>query len=145
MRKAYSNQLRFDSVPIENVPLNFNCRDSIVPVLKALQHVYSNRELTRRILELIAGDINNDSRTDTGRQGMDYWHICVLMAVRLGCNYTYDQLADLAENHRKLRHMMGIGDWDEATSFDWRRIRGNVCLVKSEMAMTRSAMRRDHV
>jgi hypothetical protein len=42
----------------------------------------------------------------------------------------YDRLQDLAENHHKLRHMMGLGDWDEATSLDWRRIRDNICLVK---------------
>jgi len=78
MRKAYSNQLRFDSVPIgcvmiESVQLNLSCRDSIVPVLRALQHVYCKRELTNGILDLIAADINQNSRTDTGRKGMDCW------------------------------------------------------------------------
>ncbi len=34
MRKAFSTQLRFDTVPIENVELNLECRDSIVPVLR---------------------------------------------------------------------------------------------------------------
>ena len=73
MRKAYSNQLRLDTLPIEKVSLNLECRDSIVPVLKALQHVYADRQLTRSILDLIGADINSDSRTDTGRHGMDYW------------------------------------------------------------------------
>lgn len=49
MRKAYPTQLRFDTVPVEKVEPNLECRDSIVPVLKALQHVYSDRELTTRI------------------------------------------------------------------------------------------------
>ena len=62
-----------------------------------------------RILELIAADINPGTRTDTGREGLDYWHICVLAAVRLGCDLTYDQLQDLAENHRTLR-----ASWFEA-------------------------------
>ncbi|MCA9197589.1 MAG: hypothetical protein KDA87_08635 [Planctomycetales bacterium] len=43
MRKGYSNQLRLDSVPIEQVTLNLESRDRIVPVLRALQHVYCNR------------------------------------------------------------------------------------------------------
>jgi IS5 family transposase len=131
MRKAYSNQLRFDSVPIENVPLNFNCRDSIIPVLRALQHVYCNRELADHILQRIGNDINGNTRTDTGREGMDYWHICVLMAVRLGCNYTYDQLLDLAENHRSLRAIMGLGDCDE-TEFHNKTIRNNFCLLRPQ-------------
>lgn len=131
MRKSYSNQLRLDSVPIQNVELNLHCRDSIVPVLKALQHVYSNYELTKQILDRIGADINQNSRTNTGRAGMDYWHICVLMAARLGCNFTYDQLQDLAENHRKLRAIMGLGECDE-TEFKWRTIRNNISLLKPE-------------
>jgi hypothetical protein len=131
MRKAYSNQLRLDSVPIEQVTLNLDSRDAIVPVLRALQFVYSDRKLVDHILELIAADINKDTRTNTGRSGMDYWHICVLAAARLGCDYTYDQLQDLAENHRNLRAIMGIGDCDE-TEFQWRTIRNNICLLRPE-------------
>lgn len=131
MRKAYPTQLRFDTVPIQNVALNLECRDSIVPVLRALQHVYANRQLTTSILDLIADDIIGDSRSDTGREGMDYWHICVLVAARLECNFTYDQLQDLAENHRSLRAIMGLGECDE-NSFHHKTLRNNFCLLKPE-------------
>ena len=131
MRKAYSKQMRLDSLPIEKVQFNVNCRDSIIPVLTALQHVYGNRELTDHILQLIGQDINCNSRTDTGREGMDYWHICVLMATRLGCDFTYDRLLDLAENHRCLRAIMGLGDYDE-TEFHHKTIRNNFCLLRPE-------------
>jgi len=131
MRKSYSNQLRLDSVSIQNVELNLHCRGSIVPVLKALQHVYSNHELTKQILDQIGADINQNSRTNTGRKGMDYWHVCVLMAARLGCDFTYDQLQDLAENHRKLRAIMGLGDCDE-TGFHHKTLRNTFCLLKPE-------------
>lgn len=131
MRTAYSNQLRLDSLPIPDVELNLGCRDSLVPVLRALQHVYSDRGLTGEILGLIAADINHSSRTNTGRKGMDYWHICVLMAVRLGCNFTYDQLQDLSENHRSLRAIMGLGDCDE-TGFHHKTLRNTFCLLQPE-------------
>ena len=131
MRKGYSNQLRLDSVPIEQVELNLDSRDRIVPVLRGLQHVYHNRELCDRILSLVAADVNGNTRADTGRTGMDYWHLVVLAAARLGCGLTYDQLQDLAENHRKLRAIMGLGDCDE-TEFKWRTIRNNICLLKPE-------------
>jgi transposase, IS5 family len=125
MRKTAITQLRFDTVPIHKVPLNLECRDSIIPILKALQHVYAERELTTRILGLIAADINPETRTDTGRDGLDYWQICALSAVRLGCNVTYDQLQDLGENHRTLRAMMGLGaGWQKfgvAMGFELRR------------------------
>jgi hypothetical protein len=112
------------------VELNLDCRDEIVPILQALQHIYSQPELRDEILRLVAEDVNAESRDDRGREGMDYWQILVLAAVRLGCRLDYDKLQDLAEQHRALRHIMGIGDWDEETEFNWRRIRDNVCLLQ---------------
>ncbi len=131
MRKGYSNQRRLDSLPIDCVPLNLECRDRIIPILRALQHVYSNAEATAATMKLIEDDVNADTRTDCGRTGMDYWHIMVLASVRLGCNFTYDHLHDLAENHNRLRAIMGIGEWDGETNFSWRTIRNNICLLKA--------------
>ena len=130
MRKAYSSQQRLDCESVLNVKLNLNCRDELVPVLRALQHVYADPDLRQEILDLVAQDVNQDSRADRGRQGMDYWQVLVLAAVRLGCNLDYDKLQDLAEQHRALRQIMGIGDWDEKTDFNWRRIRDNVCQLQ---------------
>ena len=95
-----------------------------------MQHVYSLPEVRDHLLHLTAQDVNQHSRPDCGREGFDYWQVLVLAAVRLGCNYNYDQLQDVAEEHRALRQMMGIGDWDEDTSFNWRRIHDNVCLLQ---------------
>lgn len=130
MRKPFSTQQRFDSPGVLGVALNLECRDEIIPILRALQHIYDQRETRDAILDLIAEDVNQDSRDDVGREGMDYWQILVLAAVRLGCNLDYDKLQDLAEQHRNLRHIMGIGDWCDATDFGWRRIRDNVCQLK---------------
>ena len=55
----------------------------------------------------------------------------MLAAVRLGCNLDYDKLQDLAENHRALRAIMQVGEFDE-TNFSWKRIRDNVCLLRPE-------------
>lgn len=126
MRQAYSQQLRLDCQAVPNVKLNLNCRHELIPVLRALQHVYQHAELRDQVLALVAQDVNRDSVDDRGRKGLDYWTILVLAAVRLGCGLDYDQLQDLAENHRVLRQIMGIGDWDEATSFHWSRLRSNV-------------------
>jgi transposase, IS5 family len=132
MRKAFSQQRRFDCSAIHELPLNLECRAEIIPILRALQHIYSSPQLRDRVLGLVARDVNQDSRPDRGREGFDYWQILVLAAVRLGCNYDYDQLQDLAEQHRMLRHMLGVGDWDDRTSFNWRRIQENISLVRAE-------------
>jgi hypothetical protein len=131
MRKPFSRQRRLDCSSPENVSLNFECRHEIIPILRGLQHIYSQPVLRDEILELVAQDVNPESRDDCGRPGMDYWHILVLSAVRLGCDLDYDALQDLAEQHRALRHIMGLGDWDEE-SFHFRRIHDNICLVRPE-------------
>lgn len=132
MRKAFDHQQRLDCQPVLNVRLNLNCRDEIVPILKALQHIYSQPKLRDDILRAVARDVNRTSSRKRGRQGMDYWQILVLAAVRLGCNLDYDKLQDLAEQHRVLRQIMGIGDWDEQTTFDWRRIQDNITHIRPE-------------
>ena len=130
MRESFAAQLRLDVSPVAQVPVNLQCRDEIVPILFALQHVFSVPELRKQILDLIAADLHQDSRHDVGRPGFDHWQVAVLAAVRMGCNLDYDKLQDLAEQHRALRQIMGIGDWDEKTDFNWRRIRDNVCLLQ---------------
>jgi hypothetical protein len=132
MRKTFSTQKRFDCGTVLKVQLNLNCRDEIIPILRALQHIYGQPTLRGEILQLVAWDVNDGSRNDRGREGLDYWQILVLAAVRLGCNLDYDKLQDLAEQHRALRQMMGVGDWEGETDFSWRRIRDNVCLLKPE-------------
>jgi IS5 family transposase len=124
---------RLDCLPITAVPLNLNCRDEIIPILRALQHLYGQEPSRRELLRLVGQDINTTSSSQLGRRGMNYWEITVLAATRLGCNLDYDKLQDLAENHRTLRHIMGIGDWqDEEVDFDWRRIEDNVIKLRPE-------------
>ena len=122
---------RLDCLPISEVTLNLNCRDEIIPILRGLQHLYSNASLRRELLTLVGKDVNQKTSRKYGRRGMNYWEIAVLASVRLGCNLDYDKLQDLAENHRRLRQIMGIGDWqEEEVDFDWRRIEDNLIKLR---------------
>jgi hypothetical protein len=132
MRKAFDRQQRMGCQTISNVSLNLGCRDEIIPILAALKHIYAQPRLRDEILQAVARDVNRDSSRKRGRKGMDYWPIVVLASVRLGCNFDYDRLQDLAEQHRVLRQMMGIGAWDEETDFNWRTIRNNLALLRPE-------------
>ena len=132
MRKAFELQGRFDCPSVLEVELNHKCRDEIIPILESLKHIYSQPTLRDKILNRIAQDGNGKSSSKHGRPGMDYWQILVLSSVRLGCNLDYDKLQDLAEQHKALRHIMGIGDWDTQTKFDWRKINQNLCRVSPE-------------
>ena len=128
MRHAYAAQRRFDCQSIEQLELNLNCRDEIIPVLVALQHVYCQTELRQLLIAEVARDVNDSTRNDVGREGLDYWQILVLAVVRLGCNLDYDKLQDLCENHRTLRCLLQVGDWSDC-SFAARRIRDTLSLL----------------
>jgi len=132
VRKPYDTQYRFDSSPIAQVQLNLECRDELIPLLAGLQYIYTDNELRRQVVKLVANDVNNDSRRDVGRPGMDDWQVVVLAAVRLGCNYDYDKLQDQVENHCSLRRIMGFCDWDFNDGFSFRRIRDTLCLLTTD-------------
>jgi IS5 family transposase len=131
MRIPQQNQMQLDCPPVGQIDLNTNCRHRIIPILRALQHLHSKTEVLGEILALIERDVLGDAEPDQGREGMTYWQILVLAAAKAGCNFTYDELHDLAENHRKLRAMMQVGEWDDE-SFNWRRIRDNLCRLRPE-------------
>jgi len=136
MRKAFDRQRRLDCPAVTNVSLNLNCRNETIPILRGLQHIYNAPQVRDSILRAIARDVNGTSSAKHGRPGLSYWEILVLAAARLGCGYDYDQLQDLAENHRALRQVMGIGDWEteeqDKKRFDWRRIESNLTLLRPE-------------
>jgi transposase, IS5 family len=131
MRIRHHSQLRFDCIPIPEIELNTECRHRIIPVLRGLQQVYSQPQLLQNILSLIEGDVLGDAQPNRGREGMTYWQILVLGAAKAGCSYTYDDLQELAENHRNLRAMMQVGEWG-TESFQWQRIQANLCRLTPE-------------
>jgi hypothetical protein len=113
----------------------------MIPVLAGLQHLYTCHSLRNKLVKLVAEDINEDTRRDVGRPGLDDWQIVVLAAVRLGCNYDYDKLQDQAENHRALQTMLGLGEWNEGSSFSSRRLRDTLCQLKPTTIGKRSTKR----
>jgi hypothetical protein len=90
MRVATRCQRRLDSTPVNQVQLNTQCRHEIVPFLRALQHIYGNPKLREKLLLRVAQDVNGDSSSQLGREGMTYWQILVLAAARLELNLDYD-------------------------------------------------------
>ena len=130
--RSSSPEMHLDCLPISAVDLNLDCRDEIIPILRALQHLYADPSLQRQLLGLVGKDVNGNTNRRLGRRGMSYWEIAVLAAARLGCDLDYDKLQDLAENHRRLRQIMGIGDWQDDVDFDWRRLEDNLIKLRPE-------------
>ena len=64
---------------------------------------------------------------ELGCPGMNQWTILVLGCLRLCLNADFDRLHELANQHRTLRLMLGIADWDDKT-FALQTLKDNLAL-----------------
>lgn len=125
-------QQRIDRPGILAIRLNPRSRDEMVKLIRGLQGVYADEGTRQAILDLIARDVIQGVRRDTGRPGLDLWSIFVLLAARTALNVDYDRLEDLGEHHLLLRQALGLGGWDDERRLDWTRIWRNVRRVSAE-------------
>lgn len=132
MRKALEVQLRLDIPKLNEIAFDLASRHELERILMGLRYLYDRPQLLRQILDLIAQDVNRHRCAKNGAPGLAYWEILVLASVRLGCDLDFDALADLANNHRKLRAMLHVGDWEEGRRFPRSTIHSNLMLLSAE-------------
>lgn len=131
MRKRFELQLQLGQVPIDKVQIPTKSRDELPPVLRGLQWIFQTPEVREQIFRLLEKKVKGDKR-DTGRPGMDLWHILVLGVVRLALDCDYDRLSYLAHYDRLLRQIMGLDDsftGEFGTVFHQKTLSQNVCHV----------------
>jgi IS5 family transposase len=69
---------------------------------------------------------------ELGCLGMNQWTILVLGSLRLCLNADFDRIHELANQHRTLRLMLGIADWDEKT-FSLQTLKDNLRLFTPDI------------
>src|SRR5690606_672478 len=94
-RQRFEQQLSLGRVPISEVTFPLKSRDELPPVLMALQHIFVTPELNEAIFSLLENKIC-DGKNNTGRKGMDLWHILVLSVVRHALSTNWDRLEYLS-------------------------------------------------
>lgn len=132
MRKSLEEQLPLAGTPITEVELDLNCRHELVPILKALQHVYAHRQLRDELLELVYRDLVGERSARKGAEWLTAWEALVLVGVRLGCDLDYDALHDHANNHCALRQLMGLSAWEDDRRFPRSTVHENVSRIRPE-------------
>ena len=131
MRKRFEAQLTLGSTPIEEIMLPAKSRDEFPPFLRAMQYVYTNKELSERIFSLLESAVC--TKLPTGRPGMDLWSIFVLGSARLCLNTDYDRLHYLANADTLLRQMLGVHDGIvRGRDYDRQTIIDNVQLLDDD-------------
>ena len=131
MRQAFRTDPSAGASLIDQVVLDLNCRHELVPVLAGLQQLYRCEDLLQAVPALIERDVLGEAAAGQGAPGMSYWEILVLAAVRHGCGLDWDALEDLANNHRTLRAILGLGE-DSERGFARSTLHENVGQIRTE-------------
>jgi len=61
---------------------------------------------------------------------MDLWRIFVLGTLRLCCNWDYDKLMEIANNHKTLRQILGHGSGEQDYNYSLQTLNTQNYLLK---------------
>ncbi len=132
MRKFVTPEMESGEVNISEIEFDLHSRDEIPKVLIGLQHIYSDAELRGEVFDILKDIIPEGTDTDNGRPGMVLWRILVLGTLRLNCNWDYDKLKEIADNHVRIRTVLGHLTGDDY-DYPLQTLKDNIRLFKPEI------------
>jgi len=133
MRKVIENQLKIGQTDIPNIQIDVNCRDEIPQLLLGLQFIYCNRQLRDEVFQILKTITPKDVDADKGRPGMDLWKILVLGTLRLNCNWDYDKLHNIANEHKTVREFLGHTIFEFDKIYGLQTLKDNISLLTPEL------------
>jgi hypothetical protein len=132
MRKIEEKQMQLGEVDISKIEFDLKSRDEIPKLLRGLQHIYRTPELRREVFSILEQIVPRGTDRGNGRPGMELWKILVLGVLRLNCNWDYDKLREIANEHRTLRLMLRHTEDDEY-QYPVQTLKDNVSLLTPEV------------
>jgi len=133
MRVVIEKQNKLGSLDIADIKFDLRSRDEIPKLLMGLQHIYCTPSIRDEVFQILRGLVPRGTNPKTGRLGMQLWKILVLGTLRLNCNWDYDKLQEIANNHKTLRQMLGHGSFDENYYYPLQTLKDNVSLLTPEV------------
>jgi len=133
MRQIEHQQMKLGEVAVSKIQLDTRSRDEIPKLLMGLKHIYCTPEIREKVFAILEEIIFQKPSKKTGRQGMDLWNILVLGTIRLNCDWDYDKLREMADNHKTLRQMLGHGIDEEDKRYPLQTLKDNVTLLTPEV------------
>lgn len=131
MRKVIEKQLKFGQVDIDRIEIDIQSRDEIPQLLLGLQAIYRDIPLRKKVFRILEHIVPDDTSKTTGRPGMNLWEILVLGTIRLNCNFDYDKLVEIANEHKTVREFLGHIDFSERYAL--QTVKDNVPLLTPEV------------
>jgi hypothetical protein len=133
MRKTIDPQLKFGQTYIPNIKFDLSSRDEIPQLLIGLQAIHSDPPSLKAIFQAMTETLGKEMDFHNGRPGMDLWKILVLGTLRLNCNWDYDKLHEIANNHLILRQMLGHTLYDIEDQYKLQTLKDNLRLFTPEL------------
>ncbi len=133
MRKTIDPQMKLEQVDISEIEFDLRSRDEIPKLLMGLQYIYCTPEIRKEVFKILEEMVPRGRDTNTGRPGMLLWKILVLGTLRLNCNWDYDKVKEMADNHITLRLMLGHSGWEDKYLYPIQTIKDNVSLFTLEI------------
>ncbi len=128
MRKKFEPQLQIGQVDIADIQFDLRSRDEIPKILIGLQHIFTTPELREKAFEILETVIPDDIDKSFGRPGMFLWNIFVVACLRVNCNWDFDKIREMANQHHSIRLMLGHGLFDEYC-YSLQSIKDNFALL----------------
>jgi len=132
MREVQRLQMDLGETDPRFVSIDPKNRDELTDTLIGLQHICRDAELKRIVFDKLESLIPDYRKGKSGRPGTSMWETLVLAVVRLSCNLDYDMLKSLADNHKILRQMLGLGVFSEK-KYALQTLRDNFYLLTDEV------------
>lgn len=133
MRKVLKSQMKLGEADIPNVKFDLRSRDEIPKLLMGLQYIYVHEDIKSEVFTVLEEMIPEKVDSNNGRPGMDLWKILVIGTLRLNCNWDYDKVQEIVNNHRTLRQMLGHGVIDKDYEYALQTLKDNVSLFTPEI------------
>jgi transposase, IS5 family len=133
VRKIIDEQMKIGEVDISCIEFDLKSRDEIPKLLMGLQAVYCNIEIRTKVFAVLEKTVPKKISKTTGRPGMELWKILVLGTLRLNCNWDYDKVKEMADNHATVREMLGHVKWFDTKKYPLQTLKDNISLFTPEV------------
>ncbi len=133
MRKTIEPQIRIDEINIPLITFDLRSRDEIPKLLRGLQSLYTDKEVREDVFQELKDLIPASISPNKGRKGMDLWNILVLGTLRLECDWDYDKLLEMANEHNTIRLML-LHSKEDDYRYALQTLKDNISLFTPEVA-----------